>query len=171
MLTYIDIFEYFSDCPFQHALQFTRSPLLPDLFRATLACFFRIPSHTFFWHQKKNKKISPLPPGPDRLQHGEAHCEAPHQPPQQQVLLHRGLGRQHPEEHRALRQAQPKVQQQGEKRIFDFDFIGRLIERFCLFPGAVHQGRDRIGRDLLLELLRAREEDHRGESFCTTFYF
>ncbi len=35
--TYIDIFEHFSDCPFQHALRFTRSPL-PDLFRAALAC-------------------------------------------------------------------------------------------------------------------------------------
>ena len=55
--------------------------------------------------------------------------------------------------------------------LFFLIFYGRLIERFRLFPGAVPQGRDRIGRDLLLELLRAREEDHRGETFCTTFYF
>ncbi len=44
-----------------------------------------------------------------------------------------------------------------------FIFYGRLIERFRLFPGTVHQGRHRIGRDLLLELLRARQEDHGGE--------
>ena len=86
----------------------------------------------------------PFSPGVDLRQLPEADREASDQPPQQQVQLHRGLRREHPQEHRAVRQTQPALLQ----------------------PRPLHQGRHRIKRDLLLELLRTRQEDRRGQIYA-----